>query len=182
MFKKMFLICAFAMFFSSANAQVNLQKIDNFANMVANNTVIVNDIIEKNNQFGILGTEQKIKLDENYRQNSGVAEILLQNDTSVELKKIQEETNGLIVEIFVMDQNGLNVGMSSATSDFWQGDEEKFTETFEHETNDVYVSEIALDSSTQTFSYQYSKAIYHQGNKIGAVTLTVDVEKELEQN
>ncbi len=35
-----------------------------------------------------------------------------------------------MTEVFVMDARGLNVAASDVTSDYWQGDEEKFSETF----------------------------------------------------
>lgn len=33
-------------------------------------------------------------------------------------------------EIFVMDNQGANVAMSDKTSDYWQGDEDKFVRSF----------------------------------------------------
>ncbi len=55
----------------------------------------------------------------------------LSNPLSVYLNRIQGKSLGLYAEIFVMDQNGLNVGQSSITTDFWQGDEDKFQQTYD---------------------------------------------------
>ncbi len=60
---------------------------------------------------------------------------VLSNETSVMLRKLQEESGGLYSEIFVMDNVGLNDGQSSVTSDCWQGDEAKMASAFQPESN-----------------------------------------------
>ncbi len=43
---------------------------------------------------------------------------------SERLKDRQDQTAGIVTEVFVMDNKGLNVGQSAITSDLWQGDED----------------------------------------------------------
>jgi hypothetical protein len=86
---------------------------------------------------------------------------------------------GLITEVFVMDDKGLNVGQSDATSDYWQGDEAKFQKSFGAGANAVFVDEVEKDESTQTLQSQVSLTISDpaSGAPIGAMTLGIDVEK-----
>ncbi|WVM89396.1 hypothetical protein UMZ34_01655 [Halopseudomonas pachastrellae] len=44
------------------------------------------------------------------------------------LRARQAEHGGLISEILLTDQQGLNVAVSGLTTDYWQGDEAKFAE------------------------------------------------------
>ena len=59
-----------------------------------------------------------------------IAEIL-SSPLSSYLLYTQAKSAGLFTEIFIMDKFGLNVGQSSVTSDYWQGDEDKFQKTFQ---------------------------------------------------
>ena len=67
-----------------------------------------------------------------------------------------EETGGAITEVFVMDAQGLNVAASGPTSDYWQGDEAKFQETYLKGAEAIHVSEVEFDESSQTYSVQVS--------------------------
>ncbi|PCI06019.1 MAG: hypothetical protein COB78_05485 [Hyphomicrobiales bacterium] len=102
---------------------------------------------------------------------------VLANATSAYLKKIQEQSSGLFTEIFAMDAKGLNVGQSSVTSDYWQGDEAKWQKTYSAGANSLNISEVEEDESTQTFQSQVSIPVLDDaGNPIGAITFGVNVE------
>jgi hypothetical protein len=83
-------------------------------------------------------------------------------------------------EIFVMDNKGANVAMTDKTSDYWQGDEAKFTESYKGGAGGTHVSEIEFDESAQTYLVQVSLAILDGDRAIGAITIGIDVD-ELEQ-
>lgn len=82
-----------------------------------------------------------------------------------------------VVEVILMDARGANVCLSRETSDYWQGDEAKFQRTF-GVGNDVFVDEPALDASTGTYAVQLSLLIRVQGEKLGALTLSLKVRKQ----
>ena len=88
-----------------------------------------------------------------------------------------EASNGLFTEIFVMDAKGLNVAQSTVTSDYWQGDEDKWQQTFPVGADAVHLGEIEQDESTQAFQSQVSITIVDPatGAPIGAVTAGVDL-------
>ncbi len=93
------------------------------------------------------------------------------------LRSRQEQSGGLVTEVFVMDSRGLNVAQSEVTSDFWQGDEPKWQDTFPAGPGAISIGEVELDESTQTFQSQVSMAVTDpaSGAVIGAVTFGVDV-------
>ncbi|MFN3259239.1 MAG: hypothetical protein ACE37J_01635 [Pikeienuella sp.] len=94
------------------------------------------------------------------------------------LRDMVEAGGGLYTEIFVMDNRGLNVAMSDTTSDYWQGDEDKWSLTYAVGPDAMDISDIELDESTQTYQSQISVAIVDPatGQPVGAATFGVNVE------
>ena len=91
------------------------------------------------------------------------------------------DSGDAITEIFVTDARGLNVAASDLTSDYWQGDEEKHSETYAQGTGGFYISEVELDDSTQRYQAQVSFTLVDPatGQAIGAVTVGVDAESPM---
>lgn len=102
----------------------------------------------------------------------------LGNSLSAFLKQKQTSSNGLYAEIFVMDNHGLNVGQSEITSDYWQGDEDKWQKTYSAGANAIHLSEVEKDESTQAFQAQLSLPVVDPASAavIGAVTIGINVE------
>ena len=103
---------------------------------------------------------------------------VLANELSVYLQGVQEESQGLITEVFVMDNRGLNVGQSDLTSDYWQGDEAKWQKTFQAGPDTLFVDDVELDESSQRYQTQVSYSITDPvtGEVIGAVTIGIDAD------
>jgi hypothetical protein len=100
----------------------------------------------------------------------------LANEASKWLVGVQAEAGGLFTEIFVMDAKGLNVAQSTVTSDYWQGDEDKFTASFGAGAGAVHLGEIEQDESTQAFQSQVSITLVDAaGVPIGALTAGIDL-------
>lgn len=95
------------------------------------------------------------------------------------LKQKQEESGGVITEMFVMDAKGLNVAQSDMTSDYWQGDEAKFQKSFGAGADAVFVDEVEKDESTQTLQSQASMTVKDPatGEPIGAITIGINIDK-----
>lgn len=102
---------------------------------------------------------------------------VLADPASVWLRERQEASAGLVTEVFVMDDRGLNVAQSEVTSDFWQGDEPKWQDTYKAGPEALDISEVELDESTQTYQSQVSMPVIDPatGAAIGAVTFGIDV-------
>ncbi|MEM9046583.1 MAG: PDC sensor domain-containing protein, partial [Pseudomonadota bacterium] len=102
---------------------------------------------------------------------------LIGRQASVILRDRRELSNGVITEIIVMDQHGLNVAISDPTSDFYQGDEAKYQDTYLKGPGAVHVSELEFDESTQKVQTQVSMTVVDPDNgvPIGAVTFGIDL-------
>lgn len=89
-----------------------------------------------------------------------------------------EAAGGRITEVFIMDARGLNVASSAVTSDYWQGDEAKFSETYMRGSDAIHLGDIEFDESTETYQGQISLTIVDPstGKAIGAMTVGVDAE------
>lgn len=84
-------------------------------------------------------------------------------------------TGGAITEIIVMDARGLNVAASAITSDYWQGDEDKFSQTVPYGPEAVHLGEIEFDDSVQDYQLQISFSLADpvSGEVVGAMTVGV---------
>jgi hypothetical protein len=149
---------------------------------VATNPVVIDAIRKQNEQSAGHDAAKIEQLDSQWRAEVGAAakpliDATLATDASLALKQLQEESGGLITEIFVMDAVGLNVAQSTVTSDYWQGDEEKFSLSYGAGADGITFGEIEEDESTQTFQSQVSITIVDpdSGAPIGAVTAGVDL-------
>ncbi|WP_416897324.1 MAG: PDC sensor domain-containing protein [Minwuia sp.] len=143
---------------------------------------VVAAIKAQNDKHGALSQADIDGMDNEWRaevKNGGGAMIseVLANAVSNYLKSQKDAAGGQFTEIFVMDNKGLNVGQSDVTSDYWQGDEAKWQETYQVGAESVHVSEVELDESTQTYQSQVSVPIVDpaDGSVIGAATFGVDV-------
>lgn len=148
----------------------------------ASDPALIAAIVAQNAVTGAYDQAQIDALDKQWRAEVGAAskpliDATLANAASQYLAGIQDASAGKYTEIFAMDAKGLNVGQSTLTSDYWQGDEDKFTMSFGAGADAVHISEIEQDESTQIFQSQVSVPITDPatGALIGAITVGVDV-------
>ena len=106
---------------------------------------------------------------------------LLDQPASAWLRDQQSQTANFVTEVFAMDNHGLNVAQSVETSDYWQGDEAKWKNTFGNGSGDIHISEVEFDDSTGTYQSQVSMAITDPstGELIGAITFGINVQSLL---
>lgn len=102
---------------------------------------------------------------------------VLANAVSQKLKQAIIDSAGDYTEIFIMDAKGLNVAQSDKTSDYWQGDEAKFQKTFGVGPDAIFLDEVEMDESTQTYSQQLSFTLKDGAEAIGAVTIGINPDK-----
>jgi hypothetical protein len=148
----------------------------------ASDPALVAAIVAQNAVTGAYDQAKIDALDAQWRAEVGTAskpliDATLANAASQYLAGVQAASTGKYTEIFAMDAKGLNVGQSTLTSDYWQGDEDKFTASFGAGADAVHIGEIEQDESTQIFQSQVSVPITDPatGNVIGAITVGVDV-------
>ena len=114
---------------------------------------------------------------ERERDDKPLIAATLSNPLSVYLSRMQGRSLGLYAEIFVMDRNGLNVGQSCITSDFWQGDEGKFQNTFQVASDAIFIDEPEWDDDAKIWRGQVSFTLTEADGKtsIGAVTVELNL-------
>ena len=151
---------------------------------IAQNEAVIAAVIAQNLETAGHDEARIEQLDSQWRAEVGGAskpliDATLNSEVSKQLTAIQAGSGGVYTEIFVMDAKGLNVAQSTVTSDYWQGDEDKFTESFGAGVDAVHLGEVEQDESTQTFQSQVSITITDPatGAAIGALTAGIDLSK-----
>ncbi len=145
---------------------------------------VIIDAIRAQNRKNLTITQAQIdNLDAAWRAEVGTSDtptikMALANEAADFLRQKVAEAGGQITEVFVVDAHGLNVATSSVTSDYWQGDEAKFTETFGKGVGAVHLGSIEFDESSQSYQGQASVVIVDPdtGLPIGAITVGLNAE------
>ena len=122
------------------------------------------------------------RLDAQWKDASGMTPFMAamqDNAAAQELRKL-EQSQPYFFELFLMDDQGANVAMTNKTSDFWQGDEEKFTQSFNAGKGGLDLGDVEFDASAQSYLVQISVPVMDQGKAIGALTIGIDLDR-LEQ-
>ena len=91
--------------------------------------------------------------------------------------------NSSFSEAFLTDDKGANVAAYPATSDYWQGDEKKWSESFNNGHGRIFLGPLEKDASSNTYAVQVSAPVFDQGKTIGVliVGVTLDYLKKRSQ-
>jgi len=142
------------------------------------NPIVSLSIKAQNDRRGALGQEEIDSLDKQWRAEREASDKPLISATlsaplSIYLLRVQAGSLGLYPEIFVMDANGLNVGQSSITSDYWQGDEDKFQKTYPNGPDAVFIDAPEWDEERMIWRAQLNMTVKdpESGKAIGAATI-----------
>lgn len=147
----------------------------------AQDTTLIDAIRAQNAVTGSYSQDEIDALDLTWRDTVGspntplIANVL--EGTAADFLRTQVDGSyGMITEVFIMDARGLNVAASAPTSDYWQGDEAKFQQTYLVGPDAEHFSDIEFDDSTQSYQAQLSFTIVDSdtGQPIGAITVGVD--------
>ena len=139
-------------------------------------------IVASNVQHQGMSEAEILALDTLWRAEVGSSDAptitpVVESPASAILRGHVDDSGGVISEIILMDNRGMNVAVSSVTSDFWQGDEAKYLETFPKGADAMHVGEIELDESSQTYQAQVSFVVTDAaGTPVGAVTVGLNAE------
>lgn len=122
---------------------------------------------------------------------------VLHNSLSQRLNSWLDAQDDRYTEVFITDAQGLLVASAQITSDYWQGDEEKFTQTFALaekpqnsqriiswiDTAGGRVGVIRFDDSSHRFLTHISYPLWQPGmtRPVGVLTLGLNIEQVLRQ-
>ncbi len=91
------------------------------------------------------------KRDQEWQAHAGIADYMqaLMDSPGAKHLRGYQAAHGYVAEMFLTDDQGANVAMTDKTSDYWQGDEAKFTKAFNGGQGQVFLSDVKFDDSTQ---------------------------------
>jgi hypothetical protein len=148
-----------------------------------NDPALIEAIKTQNDLHANLSEDEVIALDQEWRAEAGAGggpliTKLLAHPVSAWLRGQQTATAGFVTEVFIMDDKGLNVAQSVETSDYWQGDEAKWKETYAVGPDALHISDVEFDDSTGFYQSQASLSIKdpETGQVIGAITFGINVQ------
>jgi hypothetical protein len=134
-----------------------------------------------------LGQTDIAALDAQWRKEVGQARQpliarVMASPASTYLRSVQAGTLGLIAEIMVFDRRGLNVAQGAITSDYWQGDEDKWSRTVAVGPDAVLVDEPEWDADFAIWRAQvdFSIADPAGGPPLGGAAIEINL-TELER-
>jgi hypothetical protein len=157
--------------------------IDSLREVIASRVTTIS-LRAQNRRYATLNQSQIDDLDKQWRAETKSASQpliaqLMGNPLSSYLIRKKAESLGLFTEIFVFDAKGLNVGQSSVTSDYWQGDEPKYQKTFAVGRDAVLIDEPEFDDATKSHRQQVSFTIVdpETNEMLGAATVEINIDE-----
>lgn len=139
--------------------------------------VLVNAVKAQNAQDKSL---ESIKtLDEKWIATEGIDDFMssLMNNEAAKFLTTYEASKPYYQEIFLMDNQGANVAMTSKTSDYWQGDEDKWQKSFADGKGDKHIGTVKFDTSSQAYLVQISVPVMDGDTAIGAITIGINLDQ-----
>lgn len=100
-----------------------------------------------------------------------LATTLLTNPAGKFLNEKINKNDVLYTEAFLCDSKGAVVGEYPKTTDYWQGDEDKFIQSYNNGSGRDYIGALEFDESTQTYSVQVSVPVLDDGKTIGVLVV-----------
>ena len=174
-------ICMVAISFGTAFAEKAPQEVVDMADSklaeIGKEPVIIAAVKAANGKRKSLSSIQD--LDAKWKATAGTADYMqeLMDNACAKFLRDLQNTESYIAEAFAMDNQGANVCMTDKTSDYWQGDEAKFKNSWNGGKGGVFVDDVEFDDSAQTYVTQVSVPVVDGDKVIGAITFGVDVDK-----
>ena len=167
-----------------AEAELSAEQIEDllgvkirFATHMAFNPSIVRAVEDQNEQG--LPLDEIKKRDEIWKSAGDSLNALIRETTQNDIARYFQrrvENNSAIDEVFLTDNQGANVAAYPPTSDYWQGDEEKWTASYNNGEGVVFIGPLEYDESTRKTQVQISAPIFSQDQTIGVLVLGVSVD------
>jgi hypothetical protein len=134
----------------------------------------------QNKQHASLTNAEILQLDDQWvrereAEDQPLISARLSSPLSIFLLRVQALSSGIYTEIIVTDNRGLNAGQNVTTSDYWQGDEDKFKKTFEVGPDAVFIDKPEFHEATRTWRVQVNMTVTDPSSKEKIGSATVDV-------
>jgi hypothetical protein len=122
--------------------------------------------------------EQIKQIDEEWRATKTLTAFKrsLQRNPAGRFLRRHVRRNPTYGEAFLTDKHGANVAAYPATSDYWQGDETKFTASYDDGKGKIFIGDVEYDESSQTHAAQVSVPVIDRGKAIGVLVVGVQLD------
>lgn len=149
-------------------------------------SIVVGAIKRQNARNAALSSLDIQDMDQRWRDELAVGfgrkelvESMLASPLSQFLTEKQDQSLGLITQLVVMDNRGVNVGISEPIDSFWQGEKEMWRQSYGAGINQTYVSNMQRQPGSRNYqiTVSYSIADPATGKNIGAIAVGINVEK-----
>jgi len=175
--------CVKEPFFLSDNEEDSIRQLLQFVPQWLQQSQLQQALKAHNQQHTDFPLEEILQRDHQWRQAlSGGDEQVLTDLVNAELTAHLQHwlsQHDFINEIIVTDKRGLNVAVLPWSSDYWQGDEEKFTAAIDADYGQYVFSGVEYDASTARFQLSASSPIYLPGElePQGVFILGIDIHR-----
>ena len=138
---------------------------------MATSESIVN-AVEKHNSLGLV-MDEILRRDKQWISSNNMEAFkikLQENRSGVILKSMVLRNRAMYSEAFLTGNQGANIGAYPATSDYWQGDEDKFTIAFNQGNGRILITPVEFDKSSGTYAAQVAAPVVNnKGVTIGVL-------------
>jgi len=138
----------------------------------ANSPLLLNALQKQNEQGMSMGDVLTIDAqwsDDGYKP---LVDALLANDVSQYLQQ-KVASSPLYMEAFLCDKKGAIVGLYPKTTDYWQGDEDKFIKSYVGGEGRIIYGPLRFDESTKTYSVQISVPVNEWNDTYGVLVVGI---------
>jgi len=143
---------------------------------MALNPVLVGAVLEQNQENLSLDTIKR--RDEEWKSSQELTDMKrqLMGNRAAELLRGTVGDGTTFTEAFLTDNKGANVAVFPPTSDYWQGDEEKWTASWAEGQGEMFVGSAEYDESTNKYAVQISAPVKDGTDTIGVLVVGVSVD------
>ncbi len=143
---------------------------------LAANKVVIDAVREQNAKR--MPLDQIKKIDKEWSSTKEVTAFKrsLQENSSGQYLRRHVTRNPTYGEAFLTDNQGANVAAYPATTDYWQGDEEKWTASYNKGKGKVFVGPVKYDDSSKTYQAQVSAPVLDGDKTIGVLVVGVKLD------
>jgi hypothetical protein len=139
----------------------------------AYNPILTAAVREQNAQNLSLETIQERDQKWSGAERMTAFKLSLQRNKAGRFLKRNVDANPALNEAFLTDNQGANVAAYPVTSAYWQGDEEKWTGSFNEGDGKVFIGPVEEDASTNTLSVQISAPVIDGDATIGVLVMGI---------
>lgn len=125
-----------------------------------------------------MSADEILKRDDEWRSSNErhSLKMRLQKTEAGDLLRNFVARNSSFNEAFLTDNQGANVAAFPPTSDYWQGDEEKWTASFNDGQGKIFIGPPEFDDSTKSYAVQVSAPVAVEEQTVGVLVVGVTLD------